>query len=79
MNLNSYLSFFKKELTDNLLFFWMDRCLDKENGGYLNCFTNGFFYSCDIKFNFLTAFHKVKPWHLNFIVNLKIIVCGTLN
>ena len=34
-----YLSFFKKELTDNLLFFWMDRCLDKENGGYLNCFS----------------------------------------
>ena len=35
-----YLSFFKKELTDKLLFFWMDRCLDKENGGYLNCFSN---------------------------------------
>ena len=35
-----YLSFFKKELSESLLFFWMDRCLDKENGGYLNCFTN---------------------------------------
>lgn len=35
-----YLDFFKTELTDNLLWFWMDRCLDKENGGYLNCFSN---------------------------------------
>lgn len=35
-----YLSFFKKELTESLLFFWMERCRDKENGGYLNCFTN---------------------------------------
>ncbi|MBO5869008.1 MAG: AGE family epimerase/isomerase, partial [Oscillospiraceae bacterium] len=23
-----------------LLYFWMPRCLDTENGGYLNCFTN---------------------------------------
>ena len=37
---NHYLSFFKRELTDQLLFFWMDRCLDKKYGGYLNCFTN---------------------------------------
>ena len=36
----NYLEFFKQELTDNLLWFWMDRCLDKKNGGYLNCFTN---------------------------------------
>ncbi|MBR2616521.1 MAG: AGE family epimerase/isomerase [Clostridia bacterium] len=35
-----YLSFFKKELKDNLLSFWMSRCLDTEYGGYLNCFTN---------------------------------------
>ena len=35
-----YLSFFKKELTENLLSLWMSRCLDKENGGYFNCFTN---------------------------------------
>ena len=34
------LSFFKGVLTDELLFFWRDRCLDKENGGYLNCFSN---------------------------------------
>ena len=37
---NAYLSFFKQELTENLLSFWMPRCLDPENGGYLNCFTN---------------------------------------
>lgn len=36
----NYLNFFRQELTENLLYFWMDRCLDKENGGYLNCFTN---------------------------------------
>ena len=35
-----YLTFFQEELTENLLSFWMPRCLDTENGGYLNCFTN---------------------------------------
>ena len=35
-----YLDFFKNELTENLLWFWMPRCLDKEYGGYLNCFSN---------------------------------------
>lgn len=40
LDTNKYLTFFKEELTDNLLFFWMSRCLDKENGGYLNCFSN---------------------------------------
>ncbi len=34
------LPFLKKELTDNLLSFWLPRCLDEENGGYLNCFCN---------------------------------------
>ena len=28
------------ELKENLLGFWMPRCLDRENGGYFNCFTN---------------------------------------
>ena len=37
---NAYLTHFKKELTDNLLSFWMPRCLDTEYGGYLNCFCN---------------------------------------
>ncbi|MBR2353390.1 MAG: AGE family epimerase/isomerase [Clostridia bacterium] len=40
LNLEKYLALFKKELTDNLLSFWMGRCLDRENGGYFNCFTN---------------------------------------
>lgn len=39
-NTTFYKDFFKKELKENLLSFWMPRCLDKENGGYLNCFCN---------------------------------------
>ena len=39
-NTQSYLDFFKSELTDNLLYFWLPRCVDKENGGYVNCFSN---------------------------------------
>ncbi len=35
-----YLDFFTTELKDNLLYFWMPRCLDTEHGGYFNCFTN---------------------------------------
>lgn len=35
-----YLSFFRRELTENLLSFWMPRCLDEAHGGYLNCFSN---------------------------------------
>ena len=35
-----YLEFFKNELKENLLSFWMPRCLDSEHGGYLNCFSN---------------------------------------
>lgn len=35
-----HLHFFKKELQENLLSFWMPRCLDEEHGGYLNCFSN---------------------------------------
>ncbi len=37
---NRYLEFFKTELKENLLYFWMPRCLDTEFGGYFNCFTN---------------------------------------
>ncbi len=39
-DLLQYLHFFRKELTENLLPFWLPRCLDHQNGGYLNCFTN---------------------------------------
>ena len=40
LNTIKYLNYFKNELKENLLYFWMPRCLDKENGGYLNCFSN---------------------------------------
>ena len=30
LDANEYLSFFKQELTENLLSFWMPRCLDRE-------------------------------------------------
>lgn len=39
-NAQRKLTFFRQELTENLLFFWMPRCLDTQNGGYLNCFSN---------------------------------------
>jgi len=35
-----YLGFFRNELTNQLLSFWLPRCLDEENGGYVNCFSN---------------------------------------
>ena len=36
----AYLAHFQKELTENLLSFWIPRCLDQKHGGYLNCFCN---------------------------------------
>lgn len=39
-NARYYADFFKKELRENLLSFWLPRCLDEKFGGYLNCFTN---------------------------------------
>ena len=39
-NTQKHLDFFKRELVDNLLYFWLPRCIDEENGGYLNCFSN---------------------------------------
>lgn len=32
--------FYKKELTDNILSFWLTRCEDTQYGGFLNCFDN---------------------------------------
>ena len=32
--------FFENELKNNLLSFWLQRCVDEENGGYVNCFSN---------------------------------------
>lgn len=34
------LRFFTEELKENLLFYWLPRCLDEKNGGYVNCFSN---------------------------------------
>lgn len=33
-------AFYEKELKENILRFWLPRCIDREYGGYLNCFTN---------------------------------------
>lgn len=33
-------AFYEKELKGNILSFWLPRCIDKEYGGYLNCFDN---------------------------------------
>ena len=34
------IGFYENELTNNILFFWLPRCVDKVNGGYFNCFDN---------------------------------------
>jgi len=34
------IGFYENELCRNILPFWLDRCEDKVNGGYFNCFTN---------------------------------------
>ena len=32
--------FYENELTNQILSFWLPRCLDKQNGGYFNCYDN---------------------------------------
>ena len=32
--------FYENELTNNILSFWVPRCVDQEYGGFLNCFDN---------------------------------------
>lgn len=32
--------FYQNELKQNILSFWLPRCVDQQYGGYLNCFTN---------------------------------------
>lgn len=34
------LGFFENEITNNILSFWIPRCIDEVNGGYYNCFDN---------------------------------------
>lgn len=39
-DLSSYRDLYAKELTDNILAYWLPRCLDPVNGGYFNCYDN---------------------------------------
>lgn len=39
-DLRQYRDFYVKELKDDILAFWMPRCLDWVHGGYFNCFDN---------------------------------------
>ena len=32
--------FYENELTNRFLSFWIPRCVDAKNGGFVNCFTN---------------------------------------
>ena len=32
--------FYENELTNRILSFWLPRCVDEQNGGFVNCFTN---------------------------------------
>jgi N-acylglucosamine 2-epimerase len=34
------IGFYENELTNNILSFWLPRCIDEVNGGYFNCFDN---------------------------------------
>ena len=39
-SLRALTGFYENELVNNFLSFWLPRCEDKENGGFLNCFDN---------------------------------------
>lgn len=34
------IGFYQNELTNNILFFWLPKCIDKVNGGFFNCYSN---------------------------------------
>ena len=40
LEIRELLGFYENELTNHLLPFWTSRCVDKENGGFFNCFDN---------------------------------------
>ncbi len=40
VKIRQLLGFYENELTNNILSYWIPRCLDKKNGGYFNCFDN---------------------------------------
>ena len=38
--LKKWAGFYENELTNRFLSFWIPRCVDAKNGGFVNCFTN---------------------------------------
>ena len=40
LDMSEELDFYIRELKDNILSFWLPRCLDTECGGFVNCFDN---------------------------------------
>jgi N-acylglucosamine 2-epimerase len=38
--IRTLIGFYENELINNILFFWLPRCMDDVNGGYFNCFDN---------------------------------------
>lgn len=40
LNLKQSLGFYENELVNKFLTFWLPRCVDHENGGFVNCFDN---------------------------------------
>ncbi|MBQ5777235.1 MAG: AGE family epimerase/isomerase [Oscillospiraceae bacterium] len=38
--IRALLGFYRNELTNNLLSFWLPRCADEKNGGFFNCYDN---------------------------------------
>lgn len=39
-DISTLLSFYQNELKEGILSFWISRCVDYENGGFVNCFNN---------------------------------------
>jgi len=40
MRIREMLGFYENELVQNILFFWDEKCIDRVNGGFFNCFDN---------------------------------------
>ena len=41
LNIREELDFYRRELLENILPFWIERALDRDYGGYFTCFNNG--------------------------------------
>jgi len=65
-NLKQYAELYKKELTDNILPFWIDNSRDEENGGFFTCLNReGKVYSTD-KFMWLQG---REVWCFSYMYN----------